>query len=346
MTFSFAISEDQAKERFERFFAIDPFPDIPAALLNSSDIRSYVGATGMIFPFNDAKEKLKTASYEVDLLGKCVYWDGDEKLQVQEVKEGDEFTLRKNSIAFVTLRPIFRLPRYIALRFNLKITHVYRGILLGTGPLVDPGYNNQLYIPLHNLTNNDYVLRGGEGLIWMEFTKLSHPDTRTALQGIAMNLLPEPYPGDLVEFDPKKNQLTSVLQYIRKGEPQRSVRSSIPAVFHEAQDAALKAQDAAKTAGQAIETFQKRFTVGGFVTLAVAIIFGVYPIVSLVRDVSTASTSLTLRADAADKLIKGQDDRQKVQDEKQKALEQKLDSLQKELASVKREHGANSGRQR
>ena len=45
-------------------------------------------------------------------------------------KDGDEFTLEANSIAFVQVEPVFRLPDYIALRFNLKITHVHRGILI------------------------------------------------------------------------------------------------------------------------------------------------------------------------------------------------------------------------
>jgi hypothetical protein len=31
----------------------------------------------------------------------------------------------------------------------------------------------RLLIPLHNLTSEDYVLIGGKGLIWVEFTKLS-----------------------------------------------------------------------------------------------------------------------------------------------------------------------------
>jgi hypothetical protein len=46
--------------------------------------------------------------------------------------------------------------------------------LLGTGPLVDPGFHGKLLVPLHNLTSDEYTIRGDEGLIWMEFTKTSH----------------------------------------------------------------------------------------------------------------------------------------------------------------------------
>ena len=51
---------------------------------------------------------------------------------------------------------------------------MHRGLLLGTGPLVDPGFHGRLLIPLHNLTSDEYTIRGDEGLIWMEFTKTSH----------------------------------------------------------------------------------------------------------------------------------------------------------------------------
>ncbi|MDZ8091094.1 MAG: hypothetical protein RMZ42_04015 [Nostoc sp. DedQUE05] len=149
----FAQTEAEAEDRFKIYRSLDPFDDIEPALLNSAHIYDYVAATGMIYPFDP--ENLKSASYEVKVLGECVYWDEEGQKVVQNIKEGDQFFLRPNSIAFVTLEPMFRLPDYIALRFNLKIKNVYRGLLLGTGPLVDPGFVGRLSLPLHNLTTNE-----------------------------------------------------------------------------------------------------------------------------------------------------------------------------------------------
>lgn len=155
----YAQSDREAEERFQKYKETDPFPEIIPALLNSADICDYVAATGMIYPFHhEDNKKFKPASYAVSILGKLLYYDEDGKKQVKEISyQSDQknFTLKSNSIAFVTLEPMFRIPDYIALRFNLKITHIYRGILLGTGPLVDPGFYGKLSIPLHNLTNND-----------------------------------------------------------------------------------------------------------------------------------------------------------------------------------------------
>lgn len=75
------------------------------------------------------------------------------------VKENDPIILRRNAITYVGVDTKFFLPFYIGLRFNLTITHVHRGLLLGTGPLIDPGYVGEIMIPIHNLTTNDYILR-------------------------------------------------------------------------------------------------------------------------------------------------------------------------------------------
>ncbi len=128
------------------------------------------------------------------------------------------------------MSPDFRIPDYIALRFNLKITHIYRGILLGTGPLVDPGFNGKISIPLHNLTTNDYIFRGGEGLIWMEFTKLSDN------AGWGKNNLSIHRLGKLRRF-PEIKSLSGVEDFLRKAYP-GPIRSSIPEAIFDASNAA------------------------------------------------------------------------------------------------------------
>lgn len=168
----FAASEADAEQRFARWRNVDPFPGIEPALLNAADIGDYVAATGLIFPFDESK--LKPASYPLGLGGKILWWDNKtRKKRVVTLNAGDEFELQPNSIAFVTLAPLLQLPDYIALRFNLKIQNVYRGLLLGTGPLVDPGFVGHLSFPLHNLTTNPYHFDAAEDVVWVEFTKLS-----------------------------------------------------------------------------------------------------------------------------------------------------------------------------
>jgi deoxycytidine triphosphate deaminase len=318
-----AQTDDEALQRFECYKSKDPFPDIAPALLNSADICDYVAATGMIYPFDS--KKLKSASYAVPILGKLIYWDEQGKKQILNMSqsnqseilnkrkgiETDEFTLKKNSIAFVTLQPMFRLPDYIAIRFNLKITHVYRGLLLGTGPLVDPGFTGRLSIPLHNLTNNDYTFSVAEDLIWMEFTKLS-PNKRWKKRMIGDNLRQ----GDYVEFrnDPNADVEDYLHKAIKSPCPY-SIRSSIPEVFQNAEKAAT---DAANT----LKLFQG---IGAISILGLIITLGAlfFQVFSLVREKDDVVNKTNNQLELLQKTITN------MQDE--------INTLKKELNTTKKE---------
>jgi len=278
-------SDKEAAARYEEYKSTDPFPDIVPALLNSADIFDYVVTTGMIHPFYP--ERLKSASYPVKLQGKCVYWREDGTKEVKIIEEGKDFVLEKNSIAFVTLEPRFRIADYIALRFNLKINHVYKGLLLGTGPLVDPGFNGKLSIPVHNLTTNFYTFRGGDELIWMEFTKLS-PNERWAKQNYPIHSVQtrkgkyQPFPKDISKWD--------VEDYLRDAAPNLSIRSSIPDAVQDAREEARKAYQQAEIAAKDAEKAanEAKTAKNWGIAAAVAVIVGVaaltVSILGLVRD--------------------------------------------------------------
>ena len=150
----------------------DPLPWIRPSLLWADHIEQYVMETGVIAPFytgGGRHSRLKKASYE-GRIGKSAYRYNKQGM-LESIPLGEELTVGANSIVFVECDLDFRLPDFIALRFNLQIRHVHRGLLLGTGPLVDPGYWGKLCIPLHNLTDQDYSIPLDDGLIWIEFTK-------------------------------------------------------------------------------------------------------------------------------------------------------------------------------
>jgi len=301
----FAKSDDDAKGRYEQWRTKDPFPDdIPPALLNSGDIADYVAATGMMHPFDPIPPKLKPASYEVDLLGKCVAFVGPKRadIEVSQIETGQLFVLRENEIAFVQLEPMFRLPEYIALRFNLRIKHVYRGLLLGTGPLVDPGFVGRLWIPLHNLTSNEYVLRGGEGLVWMEFTKLS-PRVVESLRDVRQT--------HFTSFPKQKIERMDIIDYLDHAAENRSIRSSIPVLLEKTAAAAKDSATSADEAERAVRRVGLFVTIGGAIGL-LAILISVFMLITAVRD----------RAEEALR--------------KSDLIEQKLDVLEERLQSTMR----------
>lgn len=259
------------EEKYKKYRSLDPFPSIPCALLSSEDIHNYVDATGMIEPFY--LEDLKSASYKVKIGGEVRYWeDGDEpKTFKLDGKRGNKkFTLKKNSIAFIEVEPKFRLPDYIAIRFNLKINNVYRGLLLGTGPLVDPGFNGKIYIPLHNMTSNKFEFEFDEALIWMEFTKTSHasPVQQNTSDLESKIGVFKPFPEGKLNMD--------LDEYLLQAVGEGKVYSSIP-------DAIFKAIETSKSARYYLKLIAG-VGIGGFLAILVAFANLVYNSWSLQRE--------------------------------------------------------------
>jgi deoxycytidine triphosphate deaminase len=283
----FAASDSEAESRFLKFRQLDPFPSIEPALLNSADIADYVATTGMVFPFDtDDPKRLKPASYEVAIEGPYVYWDENGAKQSDQLDAGEPFILKANSIVFVTLKPFFRLPDYIAIRFNLRITHIYRGILLGTGPLVDPGFRGKLSVPLHNLTNNDYRIEGGDGLIWMEFTKLSRDPKAPANQAEPQRL-GRVYPLEPYKADPEHD----VHWYLRRAH-NGPIRSSIPLAAEAARKDAAEARDAVKQTKEVADSQRRLITAASIITVVFGLIGALALVVTSYQLVSDANSRI------------------------------------------------------
>lgn len=160
----FASSDEEAQQLFDATRSTDPLPDVAPSLLNTADLLDYIAATGMIYPFEipgPVDRRLKPASCAIPFAGRAMAWIPDRKHPDQikpldrEFRPGQKLRLPRNSIVFITLQPYFRIPDYIAGRYNLAITQIYRGLLVGTGPLVDPGFEGLLSVPVHNLTAAD-----------------------------------------------------------------------------------------------------------------------------------------------------------------------------------------------
>ena len=173
----------------------------------------------------------------------------------RKVCVGDCIELSKNSISYLWMRERLRLPEYVAARFNLRISDVHKGILLGTGPLIDPGFGGRILVPLHNLTNTDYVLRGGNGIIWIEFTKVSK--NRYWLPGHEDAERPE----GLVAF-PIGKVIEDPLVYLNKSGVLDA--GGVQSAFKGTLDRARADAEIAKSASKRVDDFERTFRNWGF----------------------------------------------------------------------------------
>ncbi len=275
------ISREQAEETAKRFkdhttipeATLETLKEIPFTLLSASQIETVVKETGAISPFyskskTDEKPRLKLSSYE-GRIGETAFQFGEDSAPkcIFSRETHDFLTIPKNSIVFVECDLDFRLPEFVGARFNLQIVHVHRGLLLGTGPLVDPGFWGKLCIPIHNLTSEDYVIPRDEGLIWLEFTRTTAPIS-----------------GDPNGKPPfKGKQFWDIKEYLDKAQrqfdlcperPKVPITSSLPKMFAGATEASEKAQEAAEAArleAKKSATRAGNLTVAGVVGVLVAI---------------------------------------------------------------------------
>ena len=221
--------------------APDPFDHIPHSLLAAEHIEKYVLETGLISPFyirDGKRSRLKKAAYEGRMGNSAYLYEDDHNPKRVLFPESKFLLVPANSIVYIECDLEFRLPEFIALRFNLQIRHVHRGLLLGTGPLVDPGFWGKLCIPLHNLTDQPYRIPRNEGLIWFEFTKTTSNTQKnsetTGRPPMASEKEPKEF-WDITDFLSKASKQF----YPESPVP---LRSSLPEVF-EAAEKAKKAGD-------------------------------------------------------------------------------------------------------
>jgi deoxycytidine triphosphate deaminase len=240
------ISRERGKELAHAWADNPGELQIPDTLLNSDDIIKVINATGLIAPFftgGGRKSRLKKASYEGRVGSKAyIYRDKNAPERIFDPTTDEYLLIPKNSIVFVESDLDFRLPDFVALRFNLQIQHVHRGLLLGTGPLVDPGFWGKLCIPLHNLTNEDYEIPKSEGLIWLEFTKTTLATDKKD---------PARVPLEAASHDEKGHW--EIEEFLNKAASQYNghkvpIRSSLPTMFAQANAAAAQSAADAKAA--------------------------------------------------------------------------------------------------
>lgn len=301
-------TEREVVENFNKACLYDPLPSIFPALLNHTDIKKYIYTAGILFPYNF--NNLTGATYKIPLLGDIYYWERNAQDQLEKkhiildnesIKTHKKITLYKNSIMYVHISTTFRVPYYLVYRFNLTVSLAHKGLLLGTGPIVDPGFEGRIMIPIHNLTANDYELEAGSGLIRVEFTKLS-PD---AAFDIKNNILLYDYK---YKF-PDKGKYWDEYEYFKNINENRAVISSIPEVMKEAEKSAKQAENKALE----ISNFVKK---AGWIAIIALIAGIIYPTWTLINDINIASTKLI---------------------ENNEKMSLKIENLEKELKNIKNE---------
>jgi deoxycytidine triphosphate deaminase len=138
-------------------------------LLLSNEIERFCNV-GLLIERGYRQEMVRPASYTLTV--GADYVDSEGRIRKMDKKE-NHFYMEPNSIVYVSTAEKLNLPFYIAARFNLRVKWVYKGILLGTGPQVDPGYKGNLSCPLFNLTSRPMRIKLGDLFATIDFERTS-----------------------------------------------------------------------------------------------------------------------------------------------------------------------------
>jgi deoxycytidine triphosphate deaminase len=136
-------------------------------MLLSNQIKKFC-EKGLLIAEEFEPKNLRPAAYTLRIGDK--YVDSNGKPGTLDDKK-PYFEMEPNSIVYVSTHEKLDLPFYIAARFNLRVKWVYKGILLGTGPQVEPGYRGYLSCPLYNLTDRPIRINYKEDFATIDFER-------------------------------------------------------------------------------------------------------------------------------------------------------------------------------
>lgn len=117
--------------------------NIHSGMLSSPLIAYCVDKFGIIKHYEE--KCLGPTTYHMRIGHEVLTWDNGKKVEytlgAEEDKNKNIITsveFKPNSLTFVTTIEEFNLTKDIIARYNLKSKWVHQGLLLGTGPIVDP----------------------------------------------------------------------------------------------------------------------------------------------------------------------------------------------------------------
>lgn len=149
-------------------------------ILNDFEINKLARTKKLIAPY--ASDNLRRASYDLTI-GRdfCVFDDEDVGsfrspiIQHSTLTTGQSFEVPPNAVCFIACAEKILLPNDLCARVSLRMSYIYRGMVVASQPPFDPGYHGIVVVMLHNLSNLPLPLKQGDRFVTIEFTQTTGP---------------------------------------------------------------------------------------------------------------------------------------------------------------------------
>jgi deoxycytidine triphosphate deaminase len=147
-------------------------------LLSNIDIQGLAAQyPPLIDPFVSSNVRL--SSYDLTI-GDEYYISADGKssaIVTQHLLPNQSFTIPPHGICFILSEEDIHLPKDITAKISLRMSLVYRGLVLTSQPPFDPGYSGKAVVMVHNLSSEAHHLKRGSRIATIEFLKVQNSST-------------------------------------------------------------------------------------------------------------------------------------------------------------------------
>lgn len=138
--------------------------------------------------------------------------DNSSILQTTALPLSGTFSIPAHGICFILCSEQLHLPSHITARVALRMSHIYKGLVLTAQPPLDPGYDGKIIVMIHNLSSAPVHVTQGDRIATVEFHEVSHPTTSSTPHRNVVSLagqLTVPLQGSLVEINKKVTDANS-----------------------------------------------------------------------------------------------------------------------------------------
>ena len=145
-------------------------------VLTREMIKDYIGQINLIEKADD--KNIEPASYDLRL-GSQYYLRGKYKYLT---KENPDLVIPAHEVVVISSYEELKMPLFLIGRWNIRIGLVYRGILLVSGPQVDPGFRGKLFCTLYNLSTQEIRLKYKDHVATIDFIRTAEPVKKGLVQ--------------------------------------------------------------------------------------------------------------------------------------------------------------------
>lgn len=140
-------------------------------ILSDLDIKKFID-DGEIYISNFSGD-LEPASYDLRVGDQGIAADG-----IVDIKKNQHIRISRGSTAVIYPIEEIRLSMKVAGRYGIRSYFARRGLVLLSGPQIDPGFEGPLSVTLFNAGTGDVILAHSDKFATIEFAELKTPASK------------------------------------------------------------------------------------------------------------------------------------------------------------------------